>query len=495
MLSYSPSSPELTIRRRLALVEAQRRGLSEQRAAANKAVPAPPFPAFGPAWLQPTAPAEWVWTWPWQLRVQAILGRITAGECRRSMLTVPIRHGKTELVTVRYAVYRLERDPATRIIVGAHGQDLANELSRKIRRIALARGVELATDSRRMDDWQTVAGGGVRAVGVGGSVVGRGANLILIDDPVKSREEAESEAYRHRVWEWYRDDLWTRQEPGAAINLTMSRYHEDDLAGRLLQAAEGDGDQWETIHLPALAEVNDPLGRQPGEALCPERFDEEALAQAQNVLGRSFQALYQGRPQAHGGDFFRVLQFAYCEAEEVPSGLRAVRAWDQAATSAGGDYSAGVKMGGPGPDGRFYVLDVRRGQWGTDDRDRQIRTTAESDGGGVRVRGAQDPGSAGVDAAKAFTRLLAGFSVTTERASGPKETRADPYSSQVNAGNVVLVRGPWNSSYRDELAHFPYGKHDDQVDASADAFAELAAVSHGRGREVARTNAAKGMRW
>jgi len=126
-------------------------------------------------------------------------------------------------------------------------------------------------------------------------------------------------------------------------------------------------------------------------------------------------------------------------------------------------------------DGIFYVLDVVRGQWSTDRRNERIRRTAETDGHGVRILGQQDPGSAGVDESKAFVRLLAGYPVRVARVTGAKESRADPLSAQINAGNIKLVRGAWNDAFVEELRSFPNGAHDDQVDAAADAFNDLAA--------------------
>ncbi|GDX41194.1 hypothetical protein LBMAG21_14860 [Armatimonadota bacterium] len=145
-----------------------------------------------------------------------------------------------------------------------------------------------------------------------------------------------------------------------------------------------------------------------------------------------------------------------------------------AATEGSGDYTVGVKMAGPDPYGYFYVLDVQRGQWSTDRRNRVIREAAERDGEACWIRGAQDPGSAGVDSARAFRHLLAGYSVQTERVSGAKEVRADPLSSRINSGDVRLVRGGWNRDFIEEFRAFPRGRHDDQIDAAADAFTVLA---------------------
>ena len=228
--------------------------------------------------------------------------------------------------------------------------------------------------------------------------------------------------------------------------------------------------------------VGDPLGRKPGEALWPERFDREALLRIREVLmrehgERSWLALYQQRPTSREGAFFKVsqIQIEPC----APANMRSVvRAWDMAATAGGGAYTAGVKMG-VDKDGVYWVLDVVRGQWSTDERDRVIVQTAALDGKAVKIRGPQDPGAAGKGAAEAFVRMLAGFTVVVKPVSGSKELRADPYSSQLNAGNVKLVAGDWNRAFIEEHRLFPRGAAMDQVDAASDAFAELSATPAG----------------
>ena len=400
--------------------------------------------------------------------MQERLDAVTRGECKRLMLFLPPRHGKSEMTTVRYPVWRLVQDPTLRVIVGAYNATLASKFSRKARRVG-EQVLDLAKDRTAVDDWETSQGGGIRAVGVGGGVTGMGADLIIIDDPVKSREEANSEVYREKCWSWYTDDLYTRLEPNGAIILIMTRWHEDDLAGRILASEKGK--DWEVIRLPAIAEADDPLGREEGQALCPQRFDVEALMDIKGTMdGYSFEALYQQNPTAKEGAFFKVHRFEYVDV--APVGLRQCRAWDMASTASGGDFTAGVKIG-VDKEGVFYVLDVVRGQWSTDERNSIIRHTAEQDGVGCYVRVPQDPGAAGVDASMMFVRLLSGFSVERVKPTGDKETRADPFSAQVNAGNVRIVRGAWNRAYTEELRAFPAGNKDDQVDASADAFGKL----------------------
>lgn len=423
-------------------------------------------------WLEEVTPT-WEWRWPHLTHIQSYLDAITTGELSRLMLFVPPRHGKSEMSTVRYPVYRLERDPSLRVIVAAYNQTLANKFSRKSRRIARTR-MALNAERNAVEDWETMAGGGMRVVGVGGGVTGQGGDLIVIDDPVKNRQEAESEAYRERVWEWYTDDLWTRLEPGAAMILIMTRWHEDDLAGRIL--ASDDAPNWTVVSLPAEAEENDPLGREPGEALCRDRYDEEALASAKRVLGRSYYALYQQRPQPREGAMFSENWFEVVGA--APKEGRRVRWWDMGATEDGGDYTVGVLMRMTN-DQAVYIEDVERFQLGPGKRDKRIRAVAEFDGPGVHQWSGQEPGAAGKSSAEAFVRLLSGFPAHTMPETGDKETRAEPLSSYADTerkeeGRVKLVRGEWNKAFVNELIAFPSGKHDDQVDAASHAFNVLA---------------------
>lgn len=374
-------------------------------------------------------------------------------------------------MTVRYSAYALECDPSKRVIIGAYNQTLADKFSRKVRRIAEAR-VALSTDRKAVEDWETTAGGGVRAVGVGAGVTGMGGNLIVIDDPVKNREEANSETYRNKVWDWYTDDLYTRLEPGGAVVLIMTRWHEDDLAGRIL--ASEDAANWETLNLPALAEDADPLGRAPGEALCRDRYDEVALAGIRQVLGNSFYALYQGRPLPIEGAMFKRHWFDQKFINVAPAGTRWVRHWDLAATKdLDAARTAGVKIGRM-PDGKFVVGDVVKVQEEGASVRSLIRMTAELDGRAVRISLPQDPGQAGKVQARDMVAMLAGYNVSAEPETGDKATRAEPFAAQCEAGNVYLVKGDWNAGYLNELCSFPQGKFKDQVDASSGAFAKVA---------------------
>lgn len=424
-------------------------------------------------WLKRVSPA-YCWDWPHLVMVQDALDAVTRGEITKLAIFQPPRHGKTELTTIRYPVYRLEREPSLPVIVAAYNHALASKFSRKSRALARQIGLALNDERQAAEDWETTEGGGIRAVGVGTGVTGTGGGLIIIDDPVKSREEAESPTYRDRCWDWWQDDLRTRREPGAATILQVTRWHEDDLAGRILNSEEG-GD-WTVISLPALAEEGDPLGRAVGDALCPDRYGRAALEEIRRgMTDYSWSALFQQRPRARSGNMFP--RTAVTVVEEAPKGIRWVRYWDKAGSQAKGDWTAGVKLGIW--DGVVYIGDVRRAQLAAHERRVLMRATAEQDGRGVRIGVEQEGGSAGKDAASDDARLFAGYSVASDHPTGDKVTRAEPVAAQWQAGNVRLVRSEWIDRYLDELEGFPHAAHDDQVDATSGAYTLALGKLHG----------------
>ncbi len=430
--------------------------------------------AYGP-WLEQVTP-EYNWRWPHLQRLQAELDRITRGENDRLLVLMPPRHGKSECVTIRYPVYRLQRDPTTRIIQAAYNQTLAEKFSRRSRRLARAQGLALSDERTAANDWETASGGGCRAVGVGTGVAGHGANLIIIDDPIKNREEAESPHYRQRLWEWFTDDILTRREPGAALVVTVTPWHHDDLVARILASA--DGPRWTLVRLPALAEADDPLGRPEGAALCPDRFDEKHFAEQRESMGAySFEALYQCRPTPRSGNMFPRAKVGI--VAEAPAGTRWCRAWDKAGTKDSGKRTAGILLG-IGPDKLVYVGHRVAGQWAAAERNKIMRDTADADGPGVLIDLEQEPGSGGKESAEASIQSLQGYDVRARPATGDKVTRADPFAAQwqangplPNLGNVRLVKGDWNNAYLDTMELAPHGKFLDDMDASAMAFNRL----------------------
>ena len=392
--------------------------------------------------------------------IQDALDGVTNGTIKRLMLFLPPRHGKSEMTTVRYPVWRLEQEPHLRVIIGAYNQMLANSFNRKARKIAAER-FALSGERAAVEDWQTPAGGGIRAAGVGAGVTGRGADLVIIDDPVKNREEAESHTYRDRVWDWYTDDLYTRLEPGASMILIMTRWHEDDLAGRILGSERAH--DWQIVNLPALAETSDPLGRAPGAALCPERYDETALSNIKEVLGsRSFAALYQQRPQPAEGALFRREWFDI--VDRAPEGLLWGRYWDLAAsTKTSADYTASGAVALDPNDGSIYIRDMIRGRWEWPDARKIVIQTMLSEPNAIHGIEEAMHGLAAVQDLRRVREInhIALRGVTVDK---DKLTRALPWSIKAEARKVRLVRGPWIAAFLDEVCMFPQGTHDDQVD-------------------------------
>lgn len=355
-------------------------------------------------WL-PCASQHLTWNWRHQAYLYKYLARLTEGEINRLMIFMPPRHSKSETVTIHYSAYRIEHDPALNIILGSYNQKLANRFSRRIKRLAEERKVKLSKDRRAAEEWETEKGGGVRAVGVGAGVTGFGAKLIVIDDPVKNRAQAESQTFRDNTWDWFNDDIYTRLEPGAAVILIQTRWHEDDLAGRLLKEAEDGGEWWEVVKLPALAEgrtagipacegesgtqarmpavqSEDPLGREPGDALCPDRYDEAALAKIKRKLGSySFSALYQQNPVPSDGGLFKREWFATI-VDRAPDGLRWIRAYDLAvSTKTTADYTASFRCALDKRTGILYIADGFRARIEFPEQRRYIkeRITEERD--------------------------------------------------------------------------------------------------------------------
>ena len=405
------------------------------------------------------------------------LEAVARGDCDRLMLLLPPGSAKSTYASVLFPAWFLTTAPHLSLIGASHTATLAEDFSRRVMGIIrdnqATLGYGLTRESAEL--WQTTNGGRYRAAGVGGPITGSRADCAIIDDPVKSRADADSETYRDRAWNWYRADLITRLKPGGRIVLIMTRWHEDDLGGRLLQEQP---ERWRVLKLPALADANDdPLGRSPGAPLWPEWESSAQLALKRSDIGeRDWSALFQQNPRPAEGSIFQVLRIGTLDAE--PAGSKIVRAWDLAATELTGtrdpDWTVGVKLARV--EDRFVVLDVVRVRGGPDVVEAAIVNTAQVDGRGVRISLPRDPGQAGVGQVLYLTRKLAGYPIESSPETGDKATRAMPVASQVNVGNLSLVRAAWNRGFIDELAAFPGGSHDDQVDALGRAFNSITAA-------------------
>ena len=357
--------------------------------------------------------------------------------------------------------------------MGARVRDLLEQIGPEVF------GVKVRPDKRAADNWRIDGReGGMQTCGMGGALTGKGADLLLIDDPVKNSEEALSPTVRQKHWDWYASTADTRLEPNAVVALTMTLWHQDDLGGRIL---EREAAEWDVLRLPGLAEADDPLGRAEGEPLWPERYGREWFEKKRKRDPFWFSALYQCRPRPREGSTFHREWFDGKTVQAPPDATARVRFWDRAATLGGGDWTAGVRMS-KGDDGLYYVEHIDRFQLAGHDRNARMRRRAVEDGLECRVRGEQEPGSSGKEEVGALVLFFAGFDVAFAVSTGSKEVRAAPFASQCQAGNVRLVAGEWNRAYLDELCDFPNGsKHDDQVDGSSGAFNELAAIEGAEG--------------
>ena len=402
------------------------------------------------------------------------LEALAAGRTDRLMLLLPPGSAKSTYASLVFPPWWLARFPHSSIIATSHTSSLARHFGRGVRALveqhSVRLGYALDPTSRAAHRFQTSTGAEYYATGVRGPITGRRADLILIDDPVKSQAEADSPAAREQLWNWFRSDLATRLKPGGRIVLIMTRWHPDDLGGRILEGP----DSWRLLRLPALAEAGDPLGREPGMALWPAWEDSDAIARKRTLLGeRAFSALFQQDPRPRTGRLFLPGRVAIVDD---PVTTTAVRAWDLAATAqtAGRDpdYTVGVKLGRDA-NGSFIVLDVVRLRGGPHEVEDAIGKTAAADGAAVTIGLPQDPGQAGRSQVRYLAKQFAGHRIVASPETGAKETRAMPVASQVNAGNLSIRRAPWNRALLEEMQDFPHGAKDDQVDALSRAFALL----------------------
>jgi predicted phage terminase large subunit-like protein len=438
-----------------------------------------------------------------------VLQRVADGEIKRLMIFMPPRHGKSLLASRLFSAYWLYRHPEQWVGLNSYGADLAFTLSRSARDNFAAAGGVFSESASAVNHWETAAGGGMWAAGVGGPISGKGFNLGIIDDPIKNAEDAASEVIREKQKEWYNSTFYTREEPNSdgdpdgAIVIIQTRWHMDDLSGWLL-SEEGDGDGgsegWHIVCLDAIHEADppefpptctvEPDWREPGEALCPERRPLSKLERIRRAVASYFwAALFQQRPTPRTGGMFPP---TWPIVKAIPVGCTFVRYWDKAGTAGGGAYTAGVKMA-RAPDGSYYVVHVERGQWSAGEREAVIKATAAMDGKGVAVWVEQEGGSGGKESAENTVIMLAGYAVHKDPVSGSKPTRAEPLAAQAEVGNVRLLEGAWNRDFVDEAKLFPHGKYLDQIDAAAGAFNKLALAPPPR-RMVAGANPLRGYR-
>lgn len=401
----------------------------------------------------------------------------------RIIISAPPRHGKSQLSSIYTPAWVLERYPQYKTILAGYGAELATGFSRQVRDIFQNKDNEqllttrIRRDSSRVEAFLTEQGGGMYAVGLGGAITGRGANVLLIDDYIKEIKEALSQAYRDYIWNWFVTTAFTRLEPGGTCIIIATRWHSDDLIGRILQEFPG---KWEYIEIPAIAEKDDLLGRPIGAPLFPERYPLERLEELHATLGTIFfQALFQQKPVDESKKITDSRWLKVIKETDLPDrewdDMRWARVWDLAATPDGGDYTVGSLIGYSKKYNKTVIKNVKRGQWSSGDAETKVRTTALDDGTDVKIYIEQEPGSSGLALVNHYANnVLPEFVVQGVPAVNNKLIRAQPFLAHAEGGNVYLLQDDsWNETFVKEFDSFPGGENDDQIDTVSAGYQKL----------------------
>lgn len=415
----------------------------------------------------------------------------------RSIVCMPPQHGKSEMLSHWGPVWALEQAPGLRLGVVSYEADVAAQWGRRVRNTIQSHARELAVriapDSDAASRWHSndpQGLGGMVSAGVGGPLTGRRIDLLIIDDPVKNSAQVRSDTYREQTWEWWVATAQPRLAPGGSAILVMTRWHEDDLAGRLIA-----GGGWHVISLPALAEDDDPLGRAPGEALWPSQYPADCpkFQEAQRY-SLTWNALYQQRPQPAEGAVFARRHFRSwrpCADGEGfmllgPDGgvddiLGRDAIWigqtaDLAMTTRSSSDWTVVETWGYGSEGQMILLEVDRQRLEVPDQLAHLQAVARrwAPHPGYRWLAVEQKGS-GIGVLQEARRR--GIRIRALRADADKVTRASALAVAYQQG-VVYHRAdaPWLPAYEAELLSFPRGAHDDQVDCAAYAAMEMRSV-------------------
>lgn len=402
-----------------------------------------------------------------QLVIDA-LEAVANGDIPRLAIFMPPGSAKSTYSSVLFPPWVMQQDPAGSILCASHTTNLAEKWGRRVRNLVAeyspVLGIELAPDSQAAGRWALTAGGEYYAAGVGTGIAGFRAKIGLIDDPIGSRQDADSELIRERIWDWYIDDFRSRLVPGAAQVLIQTRWHEDDLAGRALQH-----DNWHVISLPALAEADDPLGRAVGEPLWNDGaygYGQQLIELSTKTPARTWSALYQQRPAPEEGDYFKADWLKPYDKAPARETMRVYGASDYAVTADGGDYTVHVVVG-IDPQGDMYLLDLWRRQASSDV---WIEAYCDLVKRWKPMEWAEEQGQIRAGIGPFLDRRAREKQAYVVRSQfptrGDKAVRAQSIRARMGQlGLYVPIASPWFADLRSELLSFPAGKHDDQVDA------------------------------
>lgn len=419
-------------------------------------------------------------TWipaPWLMYVATKVAIAIKRGNARIIISAPPRHGKSRLITTFTSLWIQEIFKTYNVILTSYGAELSKDFGREVRNI-IDRNSELldcriSPDKSQAGGWKNQWGGGMVSVGLGGSITGRGAHVLVIDDYLKEIKEALSETTREYIWNWFSTTAFTRLEPGGSCIVIATRWHHDDLIGRLLKY--NPGGKWDYIHIPAIALEDDVLGRAVGEPLFPERYPLETLMERKETLGSFFfNALFQQIPENPDATLTNIDWLNY--VDEIPNlaHLPKARVWDLAATEDGGDWATGGHYAWDRANDDLYISNMIRVQKSPGAIEALVRRTAQADGLNTKIYIEQEPGSSGKALIHHFkTNILPEYDVEEVPATDGKLTRAQPFLAAAEAGHVKLLNGGWVEKFVSEFGDFPMGDHDDQVDNASIAYTKM----------------------
>lgn len=448
----------------------------------------------------------------WLMYLSAVLAREIAKGGARIIISAPPRHGKSLMTSTYLPAWLLERFPWMSVILATYGAELSVGFGRQVRDIftdpnnAQLLNTKVRRDAGRVAAFKTQFGGGMYSVGLGGPITGRGAHVLLVDDYIKEIKEALSPAYRDYIWNWFVTTAYTRLEPNGSCIIIATRWHTDDLIGRLIADQPG---RWKVITLPAIAEAQDLLpdsevdiiGRKVGDPLFPERYSIADLLDRKEQLGSIFfDAMYQQRPVDESA---KLTDEAWIKIIDGLPDMRkgkwkSMRMWDLAATPGGGDYTVGALCHYEMESKQFVIQNISRGQLSPEGAEEEVRSCAEKDAtqGIMTVGIEREPGGSGKALVDHYDRnVLPEFKVIPIPSTTKKLIRAQPLLAAAEAGKVSIVRGPWNAAFLKEFDDFSgIDDHDDQIDTTGAAYSELSGkkvitVSWGRKTDVKRSRA------
>lgn len=414
---------------------------------------------------------------PHHRRIASALEAVERGEIKRLRIEMPPRFGKSELASIRFPAWFLGRNPNRKFIMASYASDFASGFGRKARNLArdevfrnIFPACVLSEDSQSQASWTTTAGGEYTSTGILAGITGKGANIVLLDDVFKNREECLSPVIREKVWDEYQATVYTRLEGDGSIVIINTRWHDDDLSGRVEEAERNGGDKWTVLKLPAISN---------GESLWPEKFPLSQLENIRaNIKPSHWAALYQQEPILEEGATFRSEWWKYYETKTDYMATRIVQCWDTAfKDKPENDRSACITVA-IRHDG-LYIVDCWAGRVEFPMLRDKVRELYDLHKPSVVV--VEDKAS-GQSIIQEFQRPSRrgdrALPILPHKVDKSKEARADAASAMVCAGKVFLPKSaPWLDMFLSEVGRFPSAKHDDITDAFTMALEYIGYVS------------------